>query len=778
MSKKKKTVTAPLSYDPGKGRPKEYLAYLNWQEMQALQRLNGGNMERGPMGLPSFPPDWKGPSGGGTSSGNWQGAPSTAAGSTSGGGSDSGSRGSVTSSAPNAAAAAAASKLQASDSAAQQAAETKNAATAAKNSALTQDAKKGGIASINVGPMQAPVRIGGGAISQAVASAATQPSVPTVSPPVPSARPSNLRSPDIKAQIAEGIMGVAGRLGIDPVDLGTAISYETAGTFNPTKKGQPTKWGTHRGLIQFGEPQAQQYGVDWKNPVESQLGPGGAVESYLKDAGVKPGMGMMDVYSAINAGQVGLYNRSDAAAGGAPGTVADKVRDQMAGHRLKAESLLGDYIATAAPPSFGSSVAVPDAAAGAVIGALRNVPSAIEGIRIPAIPEQNALVKMMPDAAKIAYANKMAGDFAKKIPGALTAGLGALDRMVNRPVPASEVVAETPKITQDRLFSTPAGITTEVSPEEVDTLDPANRAGFEAAQRMQQYSPRIGSVKQPTPEEQKKLDMQNQWQGLDIEPQNYDTDQATLDRLASVYEGAGIGVVPPSEGVTASVIKGKYNYPVKPDGTPYTAEDLQNLPPSILSDYMDKVRFARMTDEPYPMTPEQREKAFVAKGLGRVISANPLTRAFVAGTNLIGKGIRALPGEMGDEFGGGLADAGGALRDPGAAVEAYETANPLRKIQMEVLAGGENYIPGTRPSGAGTSYAGGAPTQELGGKSDPYSVSRDRTVYAGAPATASTMETGRPSQYYLWDLGVGVPSPGDPEYNDYQEYLKDRRTTA
>ena len=52
----KKTVKAPLSYDPGKGRPKEHLAYLNWQEMQELQRINGGNMERGPKGLPSFPP--------------------------------------------------------------------------------------------------------------------------------------------------------------------------------------------------------------------------------------------------------------------------------------------------------------------------------------------------------------------------------------------------------------------------------------------------------------------------------------------------------------------------------------------------------------------------------------------------------------------------------------------------------------------------------------------------------------------------------------------------
>lgn len=145
----------------------------------------------------------------------------------------------------------------------------------------------------------------------------------------------------VAPEIRDGIIQTASSLGIDPVDLGTAISYETAGTFDPTKAGPRTKWGQHKGLIQFGEPQAQQYGVDWKNPVGSQLGENGAVAKYLRDRGVKPGMGMLDIYSTINAGAPGLYNRSDAKAGGAPGTVADKVRDQMAGHRAKAIALLG-----------------------------------------------------------------------------------------------------------------------------------------------------------------------------------------------------------------------------------------------------------------------------------------------------------------------------------------------------------------------------------------------------------------------------------------------------
>jgi hypothetical protein len=157
---------------------------------------------------------------------------------------------------------------------------------------------------------------------------------------------------EMNEQLKLGIIATAKSLGIDPADLATAISYETAGTFDPMKSGPTTQWGQHKGLIQFGQPQAKKYGVDWNNPIGSQLGPDGAVAKYLRDTGVKPGMGMLDIYSAINAGGVGRYGASDANNGGAPGTVADKVANQMAGHRAKAVALLGD----SAPQSlsFGS----------------------------------------------------------------------------------------------------------------------------------------------------------------------------------------------------------------------------------------------------------------------------------------------------------------------------------------------------------------------------------------------------------------------------------------
>lgn len=153
-------------------------------------------------------------------------------------------------------------------------------------------------------------------------------------------------------ELRSGILGAAQQLGINPIDLATAISYETGGRFDPNIAGPTTKWGQHRGLLQWGEPQAQKY-LNGDFSIPSQMK--GAV-SYLQDAGVQPGMGLKDIYSAINAGRVGRYGASDAAAGGAPGTVADKVAG-MGDHRAKAEALLGGQ-----PMEIASGRAAPTAA--------------------------------------------------------------------------------------------------------------------------------------------------------------------------------------------------------------------------------------------------------------------------------------------------------------------------------------------------------------------------------------------------------------------------------
>ena len=142
--------------------------------------------------------------------------------------------------------------------------------------------------------------------------------------------------------IASGIFSTAKSLGVNPIDLATAISYETGGTFNPLELGPETQFGQHRGLIQFGEPQANQYGVSFETrpqAISTQLGPGAGIFQYLKAVGVKPGMGLDQIYSAINTGGINNFDMTDERAGGMPGTVAEKVAG-MGDHRKNAEKFM------------------------------------------------------------------------------------------------------------------------------------------------------------------------------------------------------------------------------------------------------------------------------------------------------------------------------------------------------------------------------------------------------------------------------------------------------
>src|SRR4051812_44924943 len=126
--------------------------------------------------------------------------------------------------------------------------------------------------------------------------------------------------PRDNTELLEAVKRHAPTVGLSPQDLLTIYSYETGGTLDPWQAGPRTKWGQHRGLIQWGEPQAKKYGVTRETPVDAQVA---ASIQYLQDRGFKPGMGLLEAYSAVNAGGVSPKHQQmrDAPAGGAPGTV-------------------------------------------------------------------------------------------------------------------------------------------------------------------------------------------------------------------------------------------------------------------------------------------------------------------------------------------------------------------------------------------------------------------------------------------------------------------------
>ncbi len=96
---------------------------------------------------------------------------------------------------------------------------------------------------------------------------------------------------------------VAGELGVDPIDLATIIGFETGGTYDPGQVGG--EGGNYSGLIQFGGPERDAYGVTPGMTFEEQLR--GPVLNFFKDRFTKAGMStqgasLEDLYTTVLAG--------------------------------------------------------------------------------------------------------------------------------------------------------------------------------------------------------------------------------------------------------------------------------------------------------------------------------------------------------------------------------------------------------------------------------------------------------------------------------------------
>lgn len=126
-------------------------------------------------------------------------------------------------------------------------------------------------------------------------------------------------------------VNVAKRFGLDPSDVAAVMSYETGGTFSPTIMGGTG--GNYMGLIQFGPAERKKYGITKASTPEQWTS---AIGDFLQDRGFRRGMGMLDLYSTINAGSPGRYNASDG-----NGTVRTHVEQILGAHKEKARGWLG-----------------------------------------------------------------------------------------------------------------------------------------------------------------------------------------------------------------------------------------------------------------------------------------------------------------------------------------------------------------------------------------------------------------------------------------------------
>jgi|694.fasta_scaffold88172_1 hypothetical protein len=691
MSKKK--VTAPTTYNPGSGHPKEYLAYLNWQEMQALQRLNGNGPRRGPKGIPSFaddsassmgnerPPEdsYDGYQGGGD--GGFDGNSYNDVGSESGGGSDYGGSdyggsdyggvGGIQSSASDPSTAAPTSVAGGQnpvDAAVQQEAAYKDAVVASRQQALSQDIANGGISAINVGPMNVPVKIGGGQIAGTISDIAQQ----TYTPPT---------------TVTDSGLGATGY-------YHSGFSERTLSLPGMT---EPSRFSTEitpsNLLTEYGVPMEK-----WSKGYDpNKLTPGAQkIHQAIADESLRT-MKPVDYFSGLRGGDSAQHTRGQA--------IDIRISDPVTGKPVGYEKI-------------GEKAYNP-------IGGVRS------GYRSPS------------EAAKIQSA--LAGpyrDFATGVIGSFYDNPDMYGEFQNQRWGGA---FETGEFSKDYMHFDEGKAMSAVSRDQANlrrealarAQDPTAYAGLSPSQ--------IGGV--PA--------------GISSLPSGVDVSPAAVE-LAAVEDVYGDGIYP-----SGSIVGPRqFGYPTKPDGTPITAEDLAAMPEDVQREYMDKMRFARMTDEKYPLTTDQKVKVAAVTGITAPITGNIFAKA---GTTIVG-GISGLLGKLPGQFGDAFSEVQRGMRTlakPGQAVAAYERLDPLKQQQLATGYG----VPSETPSGtSGNAGVAGIPTQELGGKNYQYQTAYYQP-YQSYQTEPVERRRRRISQYERWDRGIGIPSPGDPNYNEYQEYL-------
>jgi len=143
-------------------------------------------------------------------------------------------------------------------------------------------------------------------------------------------------APQLDQEAVSAILDTSLELGVSPLHLTALMSYETGGLSNPNIQGG--KNNQHKGAIQFGPNERATYGYrDGMTLAEQVRGP---VKAYLLDRGVRPGHGLAELYSIVNAGSLKngqpRWNASDG-----NGDIRSHVARIEQEHLPRAQQLLG-----------------------------------------------------------------------------------------------------------------------------------------------------------------------------------------------------------------------------------------------------------------------------------------------------------------------------------------------------------------------------------------------------------------------------------------------------
>lgn len=746
MSKKKKTVTAPLSYDPGKGRPKEYLAYLNWQEMQALRQINGEGPYTGPKGIPSFVLGGFGSAGSGTysSSGSQQRSSTTGArgptgpggearsspaGNAGGGagsvsrtsGSQEGSRqggggsgtagastagrgpvgGPVSSSSrmtgPSSSLNAPARTQASVDAKVRQSAATADASRALSSSApLKGDLRSGGINQINVGPMGTPVKVGG-QVKGAVRAVAEQAYRPAVSPSDRLARTGPIGAP----------------------------------AYSPTMPAQ--KFQDRAPVQRYDSP------IGPQQPSMSQL------ESEIRgiyEGTFAPYEPRFSTEQTLRAYQAEMARKAATAApagpnrglGASPAAPQDSIDYSIGANSPFADRAVGSYD----PNTYNRVMGIPDSGVRKAGSPYVSAPTA------PTPDQQRAAMNALKDryslysaaaTPKLNYNRDLASD-------------GYSMSLSEREGAYLDAAGNYPAVSTSRYAVGNVGIPTMGNTTGLRGVD-YDSVKFSRTEQLDQYSP---WQKEGTPDVADEGDVD-----LRIGP-NY------VPGKGYVSDIGRMGPFNPAHDLGKERIISVENLP-------------DNVPEADDGSYVGEYASEQF---PKNVSPE------VQREMERIDALNKAGVAIAKRAPVIGPILSAADALRGVFTGNRTTAADAALK------RQYMQSSDQQKAEMErqypnlTRFANDAGIGSQLPESNYTSWAArsgltGSGARDGGGEADlgtgigSLPVRRPPSTGTTPPSTGSS-SGGRPYTHYQWDLGINIPSPGDPNYNDYQRYLELRET--
>jgi hypothetical protein len=243
-------------------------------------------------------------------------------------------------------------------------------------------------------------------------------------------------------------------------------------------------------------------------------------------------------------------------------------------------------------------------------------------------------------------------------------------------------------------------------------------------------------------------------------------------------QGAGTYTEPYEPGQSITV--------VSPSGNKFvmTKEQFENLDPADqerLTEYrnypLTSMGTAPVVEMPQiSLSPEQREIVEERVDTGQIaLKGTGAGLSFVSGV----PGGRKLGGYLGEKY----------EESVKKKLDNYVLATPEQRAEMErkdpsltAWAG----IIGETPQLDRSNYTNwadksglrGPPDRRGGGENSGIASlgtrPRGDETTTPTPDTPSTSPGRRPDIYYMWDLSINIPSPSDPNYNQYQAYLAER----